>query len=66
MLNKRKGQVFTKGNEAFEEKNYVDAEADYRISQSKFPKKLFRDITSEQVFTNKNKLLKLNTNLRMR
>lgn len=27
-----------KGNDAFEEKNYADAEADYRISQSKFTK----------------------------
>jgi len=36
---KEKDKFLPKGNEAFEEKNYVDAEADYRISQSKFPKK---------------------------
>lgn len=36
---KEKDKFLPKGNEAFEEKNYIDAEADYRISQSKFSKK---------------------------
>ena len=34
-----KDKNLPKGNDAFEEKNYADAEADYRISQSKFTKK---------------------------
>ena len=34
-----KDKNLPKGNEAFEEKKYADAEADYRISQSKFTKK---------------------------
>ena len=34
-----KDKNLPKGNTAFEEKNYADAEADYRISQSKFTKK---------------------------
>ena len=33
-----KDKNLPKGNDAFEEKNYADAEADYRISQSKFTK----------------------------
>jgi hypothetical protein len=33
-----KDKDLPKGNDAFEEKNYADAEADYRISQSKFAK----------------------------
>lgn len=34
-----KDRFLPKGNESYAEKNYADAEADYRISQSKFPKK---------------------------
>jgi hypothetical protein len=34
-----KDKYLPKGNESFEDKNYADAEADYRISQSKFTKK---------------------------
>ncbi|RZJ72402.1 tetratricopeptide repeat protein [Flavobacterium sp.] len=34
-----KDRSLPKGNEAFAEKKYADAEADYRISQSKFAKK---------------------------
>jgi len=34
-----KDKNLPKGNDAFEDKNYADAEADYRISQSKFTKK---------------------------
>jgi len=34
-----KDKNLLKGNAAFEEKNYADAETDYRISQSKFTKK---------------------------
>ncbi len=33
-----KDQTLPRGNAAFEEKNYAEAEADYRISQSKFSK----------------------------
>lgn len=36
---KEKDKTLPEGNEAFAEKNYTDAEANYRISQSKFPKK---------------------------
>jgi tetratricopeptide (TPR) repeat protein len=36
---KDKDITLPEGNEAFAEKKYTDAEADYRISQSKFPKK---------------------------
>ena len=36
---KGKDKDLPKGNEAFVEKNYADAEADFRISQSKNPKK---------------------------
>lgn len=36
---KEKDITLPKGNDAFTEKKYPDAEADYRISQSKFPKK---------------------------
>jgi tetratricopeptide (TPR) repeat protein len=36
---KEKDKTLPKGNDAFAEKKYADAEADYRISQSKFPKK---------------------------
>lgn len=36
---KNKDITLPEGNEAFAEKKYTDAEADYRISQSKFPKK---------------------------
>lgn len=36
---KEKDITLPEGNEAFAEKKYTDAEADYRISQSKFPKK---------------------------
>lgn len=34
-----KDNYLPKGNDAFEKKNYADAEADYRISQAKFAKK---------------------------
>lgn len=34
-----KDKFLPKGNDAFEENNYTDAEADYRVSQSKFTKK---------------------------
>ena len=34
-----KDKTLPKGNDAFAEKKYADAEAEYRISQSKFPKK---------------------------
>lgn len=34
-----KDKYLPQANEAFEAKNYVEAEANYRISQSKFPKK---------------------------
>ena len=34
-----KDKTLPKGNDAFAEKKYADAEADYRISQSKYPKK---------------------------
>jgi len=34
-----KDKSLPKGNEAFAEKRYADAEADYRISQAKFSKK---------------------------
>lgn len=34
-----KDKFLPKGNESFSEKKYAEAEADYRISQSKFPKK---------------------------
>ena len=36
---KEKDKSLPKGNEAFAEKRYADAEADYRISQAKFSKK---------------------------
>jgi tetratricopeptide (TPR) repeat protein len=36
---KEKDKTLPKGNDSFAEKKYADAEADYRISQSKFPKK---------------------------
>ena len=36
---KQKDYNLPKGNDFFEDKNYVDAEAEYRISQSKFKKK---------------------------
>lgn len=36
---KEKDITLPEGNEAFAEKKYTNAEADYRISQSKFPKK---------------------------
>lgn len=36
---KEKDKTLPKGNEAFAEKKYTEAEADYRISQSKFNKK---------------------------
>lgn len=36
---KEKDYNLPKGNDLFEDKNYVDAEAEYRISQSKFNKK---------------------------
>lgn len=36
---KEKDLTLPEGNEAFAEKNYADAEANFRISQSKFPKK---------------------------
>ena len=35
----KKDKTLPKGNDAFAEKKYADAEADYRISQSKYPKK---------------------------
>jgi tetratricopeptide (TPR) repeat protein len=38
-LAQEKDKNLPKGNNAFESKNYADAEADYRISQSKFTKK---------------------------
>lgn len=34
-----KDKNLPEGNEAFNEKNYIDAETNYRISASKFPKK---------------------------
>ena len=34
-----KDKTLPKGNDAFAEKKYADAEAEYRISQSKYPKK---------------------------
>lgn len=37
--NKEKDKNLPKGNESFVEKKYADAEAEYRISQSKTPKK---------------------------
>ncbi|MGV9002618.1 tetratricopeptide repeat protein [Flavobacterium sp.] len=36
---KEKDLMLSQGNEAFAEKKYADAEADFRISHSKFPKK---------------------------
>jgi hypothetical protein len=36
---KEKDTNLPKGNDSFVEKNYTDAEADYRISESKNPKK---------------------------
>jgi tetratricopeptide (TPR) repeat protein len=36
---KEQDKSLPKGNKAFAEKKYTDAEADYRISQSKFPQK---------------------------
>ena len=34
-----KDKFLPQGNEKFADKNYVDAEADYRLSQAKFKKK---------------------------
>ena len=36
----QKDKFLPKGNEAFAEKKYADAEAEYRISESKNPKKV--------------------------
>ncbi|MBD3582054.1 tetratricopeptide repeat protein [Flavobacterium selenitireducens] len=38
-VKEEKDKFLPKGNEAYSEKNYAEAEADFRVSQSKFPKK---------------------------
>lgn len=38
VFSQKKDNFLPKGNEAFADKNYIDAEADYRVSQSNVPK----------------------------
>src|SRR5215831_5325233 len=39
IFSQEKDKTLSKGNDAFSDKKYAEAESDYRISESKFPKK---------------------------